>query len=270
MSSASAPPVGTLMLSDVYRGLDNLARGTIKQLRIVQVFPKTTNLANAPRVGVAGEENARAILGTVPVWEDGSAYFELPAGKPVLFQALDKDGFAYQTMRTVTYVQPGEKLSCIGCHESRMSTPPPRPALAAAHPPARIEPGPLGGAPFSYNRFVQPILDRRCVSCHGGEKPAKGLNLTRNQSYTPLSAFVPRYPARNQIQVTEPGGKLGALGSVLLQKLRAAHEKIGLTDEEMRTLAAWIDLNAVFFGSFDPADNAKELRGEAIAMPAIQ
>lgn len=269
--AAGAPPIGTMMMSDVYRGLASVPRGTIKQLRIVQIFPKTTPWANMPQIGMAGEENARAILGTVPVEEDGSAYFELPAGKPVLFQALDKDGFAYQTMRTITYVQPGEHVSCVGCHDSRMSAPPPRArTLAASRAPSKIELGPLGGAPFSYLRFVQPVLDRHCVKCHGVDKPGKGLQLTAAASYGSLTGYVPRFAARNQIQITEPGGKIGAIGSQLMGLLRAGHAKISLTGEEWRALAAWIDLNAVFLGSYDSADNAKELRGESIAMPILE
>jgi hypothetical protein len=37
-----------------------------------------------------------------------------------------------------------------------------------------------------------------------------------------------------------------------------------------RRLAAWIDCNAVFYGSFAPADQAKQLAGQPIATPAIQ
>ncbi len=278
-AALSASPVGTMFMSDVYRGLGPVKRGTIRQLRIVQIFPKTTPWADNPRIGVGGEENARAILGTVPVYEDGSAHFEVPAGKPLLFQALDKDGFAYQTMRTITYLQPGERVSCVGCHESRLSSPPVRPALAASRAPSRLEPGPLGGAPFSYVRFVQPILDRHCVVCHSDGKPGKAMNLTSARSgaftasyvaLTQSSSRVPRFPARNQIQVTEPGGRIGALGSTLMRLLRSGHKDVTLTDTELRTLGAWLDLNAVFYGSCNPADNARELKGEAIAMPAIQ
>ncbi|MFH1265179.1 MAG: hypothetical protein ABIK89_05585, partial [Planctomycetota bacterium] len=73
--AADAEPTGEIMLADVYQGLGDVPRGTVKSLRIVQIFPKTTNLANSPPIGLAGEENARAILGTVPVESDGSARF---------------------------------------------------------------------------------------------------------------------------------------------------------------------------------------------------
>ena len=273
------PPHGEMMLADVYQGLGAVRRGSIKQLRIIQIFPKTTPVANHPRIGVAGEENARAILGTVPVEADGSAYFQLPAGRPVLFQALDGDGMAYQTMRSTTYVQPGERVSCIGCHEDRSTSPRSRDAIAFRRPPSRIEAGPLGGRPFSFVNMVQPVLDRHCVTCHNDKRADGEIDLTA----TPLEGFtasywslvrddglVPRFAARNQIQSTPPGGKHGALGSRLMRMLRQRHEGVTLSDEELRTLAAWIDCNAVFYGSYDAADNAKELRGERIAMPRIQ
>ena len=130
-----------MMLTDVYQGLGDVPRGTIKQLRVIQILPKTTHLANTPRVGLALEENARAILGTVPVEPDGSARFLVPAMKPILFQALDEDGFAYQTMRTVTYVQPGERVACFGCHESRLTTPANHLASAFHRPASTIDAG---------------------------------------------------------------------------------------------------------------------------------
>lgn len=286
----TAPPVlpphsspqsstGTMLLSDVYQGLGDVPRGTIKELRIVQIFPKTTPTANAPPIGCAGEENARAILGTVPIETDGSAYFEVPAGKPVLFQALTADGMAYQTMRTLTYVQGGERISCVGCHESRTSVVPPRPPLAAKRPPSKIEPGPMGGTPFSFVRFVQPVLDKHCLACHGGAKPEKGIDLTGTpqgavtRSYASLTKharLVPRYGARNQVQITPAGGQNAAIGSGLLKMLRAGHKDVKLSPDDLRRLAAWIDMNAVFYGSCDAADNQKERRGEPIAMPAIQ
>ena len=62
---------------------------------------------------------ARMPLGIVPVEEDGSAYFEAPVNKAILFQTVDESGQAIQTMRSLTYVHPGEYLSCIGCHEDK-------------------------------------------------------------------------------------------------------------------------------------------------------
>jgi len=286
-------PTGEMLLLDVYQGLGSVPRGTIRALRIIQILPKTTNVANRPPIGLAGEENARAILGTVPVEPDGSARLIVPAQKPILFQALDNDGFAYQTMRSVTYLQPGERVSCIGCHEPRTTTPTSRDVMALRRPPSKIDPGPFGGRPFSFVRVVQPVLDKHCVKCHSGEKPKKGIDLTGTphrgftKSYWSLcgdrnfwgagtspknaaAALVPRFGARNQVQITPPGGMYGARGSRLLKMLRKGHNDVKLSPDEFRRLAAWIDCNAIFYGAYSPADQALQLRGEALPMPGIQ
>jgi len=293
MLASDAPPTGEMVLMDVYQGLTGISRGSVKSLRIVQIFPKTTNVAGSPPIGMAAEENARAVLGTVPVESDGSSRFTVPACKPILFQALDKDGFALQTMRTVTYVQPGERVSCVGCHENRMTAAVRRAAVAARRPPSAIEPGPFDGRPFSYVRVVQPVLDKHCVKCHGGDTPKKGITLTGlpdrgyTKSYWSLcsdrnfwgegtnpknaaEALVPRFGGRNQIQVTPPGGMYGALGSRLIKMLRKGHNDVELDADELRRLAMWIDLNAIFYGVNLPDDQAKQLRGEVVAMPDIQ
>ena len=289
---AGAPPQGEMVVANVYQGLGDVAQGSIKELRIVQIFPKATWLSNSPRIGIAGEENARAILGTVPVQADGSARFLVPAHKPLLFQALDAQGNAYQTMRSTTSVQPGEHTSCVGCHEHRMSAPPAPMAgslLALRRPATPIEPGELGGRPFSFVEVVQPVLDRHCVGCHGGEKTEQAIDLTATaqQGFTrsywslcgnvggkaPASAhevLVPRFVMRNQIQMTSPGGALGARGSRLMKLLRDGHAGVQLSDSELRRLAAWIDCNAVFYGSFDPKEQSRQLSGQPIPMPANQ
>ena len=81
---------------------------------------------------------------------------------------------------------------------------------------------------------------------------------------------MPRFGARNQIQVTPPGGMYGALGSRLIKMLRKGHNDVKLSDEEFRRLAAWIDCNAIFYGDNRPTHQAKQLRGEMIAMPDLQ
>lgn len=289
-----ASPMGEVVLTDVYEGLGNVPRGTIKQLRIVQIFPKTTPVGDNPPIGIASEENGRAILGTVPVEADGSARFHVPAMTPILFQALDENGFAYQTMRTLTYVQPGEQLSCIGCHERRQNTPVSKNLIALRQPPVAIEPGPFGGEPFSYVRVVQPVLDRHCVGCHSGEKPDGEFDLSGTvngfftRSYISLCgnaedffgtalneqnasrALVPRFGRRNQIQITPPGGMYGARGSRLIRLIQEGHYDVQLSPEELQRLGTWIDMNAIFYGVNNPEDQARQLRGEKLPMPEIQ
>ncbi len=290
-----APEQGEMVLADVYQGLGDVPRGTVKRLRVVQIFPKITHVADNPPVGMAREENGRAILGTVPVEADGSARFLVPARRPILFQALDADGLAFQTMRTITYVQPGEKVSCVGCHERRTTSPTPvrGELLALRRGPSEIDPGDLGGRPFSYPEVVQPVLDRHCVKCHNSQKADGGFDLTGaphaafTKSYVALcrdvdfwgggtnpqnaaKALVPRFGGRNQVQVTPPGGMYGARGSRLLRLLREGHEGVALSPDEIARLGAWIDLNAVFYGVNLPEDQARLLRGERVPMPEIQ
>jgi len=260
---------GEMVLADVYQGLPGVPRGTVKELRVVQIHPKTTWLANAPKIGIAGEENTRTILGTVPVDPDGSARFVVPAHAAVLFQALDADGCAVQTMRSITWVQPGEQVSCIGCHERQRNAPPAgRVPLALGRPASRLTPGELGGRPFAYAEVVQPVLDKHCVRCHGGPEPKRGIVLTGeplngfSRSYLALcgdraSGLVPCFPQRNQVQLTPVGGRHGALGSKLVKMLRAGHQKVVLSPGELRRIVTWIDLNAVFLGSYQ-SDKAQQ------------
>jgi hypothetical protein len=48
------------------------------------------------------------------------------------------------------------------------------------------------------------------------------------------------------------------------------HEDVQLSAEEIRRLATWMDTNALFYGTFDPADQKRQQRGERIAGPALE
>ena len=86
----------------------------------------------------------------------------------------------------------------------------------------------------------------------------------------PATPLVERFASRNQIQTTPVGGVHGALGSRLMKMLRAGHQEAKPGAADLRRLAAWIDCNAIFYGSFDPAEQAKQLAGQAIPMPELQ
>ena len=55
----------------------------------------------------------------MPVEEDGSAHFKVPTGADIYFQALDENGMVVQSMKSGTYVHPGETLSCVGLSNFR-------------------------------------------------------------------------------------------------------------------------------------------------------
>ncbi|UCD52058.1 MAG: hypothetical protein JSW27_05350, partial [Phycisphaerales bacterium] len=167
---------GEFMLTDVrISHFPMPADRPIVALRVFQVLPKSrTHIANEPRIGHANAESARMLLGTIPVESDGSAYFRAPARKPLYFQAIDAAGRAVQSMRSVTYLQPGERQGCVGCHEPRRATTTHQSAvpLAMRRAPSAIAPGPDGTRPFSFVRLVQPILDKHCARCHDGSEGA--------------------------------------------------------------------------------------------------
>ena len=137
------PQEGRFLVADVTRGLKTVQRGDVKALRIVAIPAKTQPWMNQPVMGLTRDDPGKAVLGTVPVEADGSAYFRAPSGVALFFQALDAQGRAVQTMRSATHVQPGQTLSCTGCHDSRKDTPPPSaPLLASLREPSKITVGP--------------------------------------------------------------------------------------------------------------------------------
>ena len=297
LSPRSVPPViastlnsdlgeeGEFVLTDVQKSLFPLpASRPIRELRIFQVLPKThSHIANRPRIGFANAESTRMMLGTVPVEADGSAYFRAPARKPLYFQALDKEGRAVQSMRSVTYLQPGEHRSCLGCHEPRGTVPTNKQnLLALKRPSSKIKPGPDGTRPFSYPRLVQPVLDRRCVRCHDGTtgdlksplvltgEPAGSFS----KSYESLKPYIRWYEwgGSSITQVVTRPGRIGADESPLLNVLKdPKHSKhVNLDKEEQDRLYIWLDGNVPFYGTYDEKQQLAQKNGQAIPLPRIQ
>ncbi len=274
---------GLFYMQNVYTSNYDLPEGAVKRLRIVQVLPKTTPNANDPTVGLANASPGKQVLGTVPVEADGSAFFRAPAHTPLCFQALDDRGRAVQTMRSLTYLQPGEKASCIGCHEprSRVSTPAPA-TQALRRAPSRLEPGPEGSKPFSYPLLVQPVLDKHCVPCHGGAAPkgpeGRPVVLTgepEGRFTKSYNALAPRVPFSSWGKLDDNGepetrpGRFGARASRLMDMLLEGHHEIRLNEKEVERLVTWMDANALFYGSFDPEAQARQLRAERIEGPVL-
>ncbi|MHC4405904.1 MAG: HzsA-related protein [Planctomycetota bacterium] len=117
-------------------------RGEIKKLLVLEQLPKPVDFSGGTEpLTIGGTFTLERILATVPVEPDGSAYLEVPAGRPLFFVALDEQGLSVKRMQSFVTVQPGERTGCVGCHESRRVAPHPRLGLmAAARPPSRIQP----------------------------------------------------------------------------------------------------------------------------------
>lgn len=252
------PREGRLLLADVYRGLKTTKRGDIKALRIVAVPAKTHPTMNAPSLGIIGDDPGKCVLGTVPVEADGSAHFRLPAGVIVFLQALDDRGMAVQTMRSSTHVQPGQTLSCVGCHESRMSAPALKPVEAARREPSPITVGPEGSWPLRFDQLVQPVLDKHCVRCHNPQGENPDFDLTTQKAYDSLCAsgspsLAEHVRARyNEGRSLE--GACAAATSPVLARLTdpKGHHGVRLDPDSLDRLIVWMDTSAQRLGGFSP------------------
>jgi hypothetical protein len=209
-----------------------------------------------------GFENKR-ILGSVPVEEDGSAYFEVPSGKFVYFQLLDANGMMIQSMRSGTTVQSGETTGCAGCHENRRIAPPPAKAaipMALQRPPSKLTGWYGPPRQFSYMAEVQPLLDKHCAGCHDYEKDAgKKLNVARdrtpffNVSYTELwqKKYIKAIGA-GPAQIQQPYS-WGSHASRVIEVIRNGHMDIKLDKESFDRLVTWIDINGPYYPYFASA-----------------
>ncbi|MBL9128517.1 MAG: hypothetical protein JNL97_12760, partial [Verrucomicrobiales bacterium] len=253
------PQEGRLLVNDVTRGLRTVKPGDIKALRIVAVPAKTQPWMNDPPLGLTRDDPGKAVLGTVPVEPDGSAHFRVPSGVTLFFQALDAQGRAVQTMRSATHVQPGQVLSCTGCHESRIDAPPSRPTLASLRPASRIVPGPAGSWPLRFDQLVQPVLDAKCVSCHrkdGKDPKAAAFVLSPDRAYDALAGH--GNPSLRDLvlaayrQGVSTEGRNPALRSSFLALLTApgGHEGVTLGADDIDRFVTWLDTYGQRMGAF--------------------
>jgi hypothetical protein len=175
---------GLCYVQDVYAGpgLAGVPRGTVKKLRVVALDYRAAGVGSTENKGPAGDASVstpistgngawdvKTVLGEAKVYDDGSAFFAVPARTPVYFQPIDAKGHAIQTMRSWTTLQPGETASCVGCHEDKNSAPPAMRAPSSLAFRKGVEQldgfyGPRRG--FSFRKEIQPILDRHCTGCH--------------------------------------------------------------------------------------------------------
>jgi len=259
-------PTGQLFVADVHlgRNMDGVEPGEIKKLLVLETLPKPVNFTGGMEpLSYGGTFTLERVLGTVPVEPDGSAFFEAPAMRSLLLVALDENDLAVKRMQSFFSVQPGERLSCVGCHEQRTRTVLPRAnRIAIGRPPSPIEPVPDMPDVFDFPRDIQPILDRHCVPCHGYEKTdrggprAGGVILTGDRgplyshSYFTLSARRQLADGRNLPRSNYPPRALGSSGSPLMKKILERHHDVKLSRREIDFVRLWIDTGAPYPGTY--------------------
>jgi hypothetical protein len=277
------------VVHNVYQGMDGVKPGEVKWLRINEALPRywSTGRRWTPSLSSSSWKAAlwpRVQWGVVPVEKDGSAHFVVPANRNIFYQALDKDFRELQRERTYVNYAPGEVRSCTGCHVPSHLTAArgeSAPSLASARAPSIPQPQPcdLDGQPgqvIHYPTDIQPILDAKCVKCHGAKEPAGGLRLTGeitqfyNTSYEELAKkklagpIIPEFTSFNEGDRGNYNGaylppkSLGCPTSTLMAMLTdVKHPKNAkndhtkrLTPMELMILSRWVDTNYQFYGSY--------------------
>lgn len=248
----------TVFIQDLYEGegLPGVPRGTVKELRVFAYeYAYIRAPSNHTAQGIQSGWDLKRLLGTVPVEQDGSVMFKIPANTPISLQPLDSEGRSIQWMRSWLTGMPGETVSCVGCHEDQNQIPKPKRAMASTKKPQTMKLPEGGVRSFTFDLEVQPILDRNCIACHNADKSEMDLTGGRKtkdgfgESYLKIHPYVHRQGPEAGMKVLYPY-EYHASVSPLIQMLKRGHYGVNLTDEEWRKIYNWIDFNAPDKGTF--------------------
>jgi hypothetical protein len=253
----------TCIITDVYQGLEDVDRGTVRYIRISEALPWPVVPGEGVKRWVKGWTNADKnatrwspvrVIGTVPVEEDGSANFKVPisSNASVYFQALDENHMEIRRMRSSVSFAAGEIRSCTGCHETQSTaavtgkTP-----LALTRPVSEPVPPKWGAdVPIHFPRDIQPIFDKHCVSCHSGDEPKAGLDFSKDKSFRTVRdkklVVISNVHMDGSITTVK---QFGSHVSKLTQAIRSQEKmKVSLTDAEWQSLVTWVDANIPYSG----------------------
>jgi len=143
------------------------------------------------------------------------------------------------------------------------------------------QPGDTGPRMVHYPADVQPILDKHCVGCHGGEAPKGRLDLTGmptgmwNKSYenligSGLIRFRDGRCGRAGFRAVPPMTH-GSFPSKLSHQIRKAPCNETLTREEFIKIVTWIDANVPYYGTYRGKRNLQDKdHPEFRALPLVQ
>ena len=277
-----ADTAATCYVGDVHYGLPAAVGGKVKYIRISQRvgWPLDADVGamryipgNAwqRRFGFWAWAPVR-VIGTVPVEPDGSAHFKVPVDTAVYFQALDANHMEIRRMRSHVTFQPGEVRGCVGCHESKLASPPGTWGVSQAlRRPPRTPQAPAWGSRrlLGYDWMIQPIFESHCTRCHGGTKPKAGLDFTgkpaadgfrrsfhtlfpgkkRGNRGMPLVSVSDRLSGSGVTAAMAFGSHRSRLILTLLKPPRAMQD-VKLGRQEWLRLVTWVDANAPYHDTF--------------------
>ena len=258
---------------DIYQGMEGVKRGEVKYIRVMEQIPRPWDcrqfwdgVGHTDLISRGTALGAKAMHGVVPVYEDGSAHFYVPADRNIYFQALDENFMELQRERTYVNYRPGEKRSCIGCHEKPTNLAE-KQGSAIAMKMAPVMPGPqpgdtTGQQVIHFPSYVQPVLDKHCVGCHGGDEPEGGFDLTGtmtdrfSRSYENIMKrrLVKTYREGSDWEGSPyaPPKTIGSYASKFIVALREGeqHKDLKLPLADFARLATWVDASGVYYGSY--------------------
>ncbi len=274
---------GAFLVLDVYEGLEGIERGDAKWLRVVEETSRISASPGTPNpfnqtflVSASLSFSTKIYHGVTPINENGSVYFNAPAGRALYFQVLDEDKRLIQSMRTFIQAAPGVTRSCIGCHEKKSSATTQGYAREMKLPssgPQDLVAESWGTGFMDYPSMIQPIWNKHCVSCHGGEEGiAARLDLTGgwtkyfNISYenlvdrreTQLTAHLiagidtmngTAYWSAPLRAPRSHGSAVAPLAKVVMSEHHGATKQ--LSGPERDLIMAWIDSNGLYSGTWD-------------------
>ncbi len=314
---------GTLLCLNAYLGqLDKEAYirpGQIKKVRIIEgfgindedpffrTFPPGIGYSSfgSSSNSISNFEQKR-VVGEAPVHEDGSFYVEVPADTVLHWQTLDENGMALQDALTWAWVRPGERRVCVGCHEHRTTIPDidlvPQ---AAKSPPVQLNTPPAERPTVDFRRDLTPIIEAKCVRCHGEHQPAAGLDLSRGDQLVyqrvairSTGASPIRAAVFNRAYLNLSAAANAKLGKFIYPGLARKSPLIWrlygrsflydaqvnqcppdkpLSDEEKSLFALWVDLGAQWDNlpgkdalvSYSRAESAKLARADDKRIPTL-
>jgi formylglycine-generating enzyme required for sulfatase activity len=165
-------------------------------------------------------------------------------------------------MRSWFVGMPGERVSCMGCHEQQNNSPASHATQAVKKKAQAITPwyGPRRN--YAFQREVQPVLDQSCVGCHSSKATAKnkmGQPIPNfedtpgdggfSKAYVSLHPYVRRNGPEGDYHLLTPL-EFHAETSELVQLLKKGHKGVVLSPEQWDRLITWIDLNVPYWGSW--------------------
>jgi hypothetical protein len=278
--SLEGRPTGTVTIQNVYESMDEWPEDVkLAALRVVQVYTMSVPSGGPPHeIGYREASSpdsvnlARGVLGTVPIEEDGSVHFEVPANCEIYFQVLDENGLAVQSMRSGTCLHEGEQLSCVGCHEPKSAAPSRSMDLPLAfrRPASPLTIDVPGTRPLNFPELIQPILDQHCVECHETPKsredgaPILAREPIERRWYASYRSLVGGGHAFYNYgdPLRSIPGQVGARASKLYPMLAEGHNGVELSEEELHSFAVWLDLLSNFYGVYEAEGGLAQLQGQ--------